>query len=127
MMSTHLSRNCKVSPGHLIRKEIYLAPGVAIDDGLYDSESLANITEGVKFPLLFLSRSTELANTFQCQLLFLHQDSHGITHGVGHQIEDLWCPDGREEANLHICGKHLENVIDLVLEPRDNISRVPRA
>merc|ERR1712224_854324 len=109
-------RHCEVSLGHLIRKEVNFASSVAVDDGLCDSERLIKITEGVKFPFLFFNGDIELANTFQCQLIFLHQNSHGITHEFGCQIEDLWCHGGREQANLHICGKRLENVIDLVLE-----------
>ena len=42
----------------------HLPPGVTEDDGLSDSESLVQVTQGVQLPLLALHRDVELADTW---------------------------------------------------------------
>merc|ERR1740139_645371 len=106
----------EISLGQLIREEVNLATGVAIDDCLCDCQRLVKVAKCIQLPLLLLNRDVELPDTLERELIFLDQDSHRIAHELGCQVEDLRGHGGREQAHLDIRRHRLEDVVDRILE-----------
>mmetsp|Transcript_92284 Transcript_92284/g.264486 ORF Transcript_92284/g.264486 Transcript_92284/m.264486 type:complete len:259 (-) Transcript_92284:453-1229(-) len=100
----------------LVRERVNLALRVAIDDALRDGQGLVEVHEHLEFPLLSLQRNVELVDALQSQLCLFHQDAHGVPHEVLRQGQYFWRQGRREEADLHLWVKHLEDLVDLVLE-----------
>jgi hypothetical protein len=110
------SRHGEVLGGHLFGELIDLAAGVAEDDGLSDTQRIVQVTECAKLPLLLLDVDVELTDTLKGQLLLLDENPNGITHEVLADLEHLWWHGGREQDHLHVIGKLLEDLLDLILE-----------
>ena len=97
--------------------DAHLALGVAEDDGLGDGESVVQVAQSVKLPLLPLHSHEELLDTLQSQLVTLHQDPDGVRHELGGHLQDLVRQGGGDEANLCCWGQVPVHIIDLLLEP----------
>jgi hypothetical protein len=59
---------------------------------------------------------TELPDTLEGELVTFDEDTDGVTHELLGHLEDVGGHGGREEDNLGLGGKELEDVVDSVLE-----------
>lgn len=109
-------RDGEISGGELISKPVDLATGVAEDDSLGDGDSLVEIREGIELPLLLLHGNVELLDTLKGKLILLDQDTDGVTHELGSDLEDVLGHGGRKEDDLSRLGKQLEDIVDLLSE-----------
>lgn len=109
-------RDGKVTGSELVGEPVDLSAGVAEDDGLGDGDSLVQVRESVELPLLLLDGNVELLDTFQGKLVLLDQDTDGVTHEAGGDLEDVLGHGSGQENNLGGLGEELEDVVDLVGE-----------
>ena len=106
----------EVTSGELIGEPVNLSAGVAEDDGLGDSNRLVQVREGIEFPLLLLDSDVELLDTFQGKLVLLDEDTNGVAHELGRNLQNVLGHSSREENHLGGLGQELEDVIDLLSE-----------
>ncbi len=109
----HHSRHCEFAALHLLRQDIDLSPGVAEDDSLGDIDSVINVAKGIELPALLLHSDVELFDTFQGQLVLFDEDSNGIAHELGRNIQHLRRHGSREQGYLDVVRQELERIIDL--------------
>ena len=109
-------RDGEVTSGELIGEPVNLSAGVAEDDGLGDSNGLVQVREGIEFPLLLLDSDVELLDTFQGKLVLLDEDTNGVAHELGRNLQNVLGHSSREENHLGGLGQELEDVIDLLSE-----------
>jgi len=109
-------RNGELLGPHSVREPVDLAAGVAEDDGLGDVERVVEIAESVELPLLLVDVDVELLDTFECQLITLHEDANGLVHELLSDLEGFGRHGGGEETDLSPLGEKAEDVVDLVLE-----------
>ena len=109
-------RDSEVTSSELVSEPVDLSAGVAEDDSLGDGDSLIEIREGVKLPLLLLNSDVELLDTFEGKLLLLDQDTDGVTHELGGDLQDVLGHGSRQQGDLGGLRKELEDVIDLLSE-----------
>jgi hypothetical protein len=110
------SRHSEFTRMHLLRQPINLSAGIAENDGLRDGDGLVKITEGIEFPFFLFNGNIELLNTFESQLVPLDEDTDGVAHELLGHLKHLCGHGGREEDDLDILRKELEDLVDLVLE-----------
>ena len=79
----------EVGLSHFLGQPVHLPLGVTEDDGLGDGQSVVQVTQRVKLPLLSLNSNKELLDALQCQLVTLDQDPDGVRHELGGHLEDL--------------------------------------
>jgi hypothetical protein len=101
---------------HLVSELGNALLGVAIDKGLVNVEVTIQVDEDVHLPLLLLNGDIVLLDTFKGELLILDEDLCGVAHEVLGKLQDFNGHGGREERNLDLAGKILEDVLDLLLE-----------
>jgi hypothetical protein len=106
---THHGGDCELAGVHLLSEPVDLPPGVAEDDSLGNGDSLVEIAKGVEFPLLLLNSDVELLDTFEGQLITLDKDADGVTHELLGDLEDISGHGRRQEDNLGVLGKELED------------------
>jgi hypothetical protein len=106
----------EVTRGELVGKPVNLPSGVAEDDSLCDGDSLIQIGEGVQLPILLLDGDVELLDTFEGELSLLDQDTDGIAHEFGGDLEHILGHGGGEEDNLGRLREELEDIVDLLSE-----------
>ena len=116
MTSTDHGRDCELPLVHLLSEPIDLPAGVAENNGLGDGDSLVEITEGVELPLLLLDGNVELLDTLQGKLVLLDQDTDGVTHELGGDLENVLGHGGGEKDDLGGLGQQLEDGVDLLGE-----------
>mmetsp|Transcript_84677 Transcript_84677/g.181458 ORF Transcript_84677/g.181458 Transcript_84677/m.181458 type:complete len:200 (+) Transcript_84677:521-1120(+) len=110
-------RDSKISLLQLVRKEIDLTTRVAVDDRLGNGERLVEIAKRIELPLLLLDGDVELPDTFQSELVLLHEDPHCIAHELRREVQNLRCHSCGKQAHLDVGRQCLEDIVDLVLEP----------
>lgn len=108
--------NGEITGGELVGKPVDLSAGVAENDGLGDSNGLVEIGEGIELPLLLLDGNVELLDTLEGKLVLLDENTDGLAHELGGDLEDILGHGGGQEDNLGALGKQLEDVIDLLSE-----------
>lgn len=101
---------------HLVRQPVDLAAGVGKDDALGDSQSFVQVAQSVQFPIFLVNIDIKLLNTFQGQLITLHQNTNWFVHKLTSDFKSLWGEGSREDSDLDLGWKELENVINLVFE-----------
>ena len=101
---------------HLVSQPIDLPACIAEDDGLSNRHRLIQIAKRIKLPLFLFYRNIELLDTFECQLITLHENPNRVPHEFLRHIKHFRRHRGREKDYLNILRKHLENLIDLILE-----------
>ena len=101
---------------HLLRQPVHLPPRVTENDSLSNRHRLVKIAERVQFPFFFLHRNVELLDTFERQLVPLHEDAHGVTHKLFGHLQDIRRHRGRQQHHLRVLWQELEQLVDLVLE-----------
>jgi len=106
----------EVTGSELVGEPVDLSAGVAEDDGLGDGDGLVQVGEGVELPVLLLDGNVELLNTFEGKLVLLDEDTDGVTHELGGDLEDVLGHGGGKEDDLGGLGKELEDVVDLLSE-----------
>jgi hypothetical protein len=109
-------RDSEVTGGELVGEPVDLSAGVAEDDGLGDGDGLVQVREGVELPVLLLNGNVELLNTFEGKLVLLDEDTDGVTHELGGDLEDVLGHGGGKEDDLGGLRKELEDVVDLLSE-----------
>jgi len=109
-------RNGEVTGSQLVGEPVDLSAGVAEDDGLGDGNGLVKIGEGVELPLLLLNSDVELLDTFEGKLVLLDENTDGVAHELGGDLEDVLGHGGGKEDNLGRLRKELEDVVDLLGE-----------
>jgi len=109
-------RNSKFTGAHFVGEFVDLPSGVAEDDGLCDVQGIVQIAEGVELPVFLLDGDIELLDTFEGQLVALHQDGGGGVHEFLGDFQGLGGHGGREQSDLGVRGEGGEDVIDLVFE-----------
>lgn len=105
----HHGRDCELARVHLLGQPVDLPPGIAEDDSLGDGNCLVEIAEGVELPLLLFDGDVELLDALEGQLIALDENSHGITHELLGDLEDISRHGGGEQDNLGVLGKELED------------------
>lgn len=110
------SRDSEVTGSELVGKPVDLSAGVAEDNGLGDGDGLVEIRQGVELPLLLLDGDVELLDTLQGKLLLLDQDTDGVAHELGGDLQDVLGHGGRQQGDLGRLGEQLEDVVDLLGE-----------
>lgn len=114
-VSVH-GRDSEVTGSELVGEPVDLSAGVAEDDSLGNGDSLVQIGEGVELPLFLLNSNVELLDTFQGKFILLDQNTDGVTHETGGDLEDVLGHGSGKEDDLGGLGKKLEDVVDLVGE-----------
>lgn len=114
-ISVH-SGDSEVTGSELVGKPVDLPAGVAEDNGLGDGDGLVEIGEGVELPLLLLNSNVELLDTLKGKLLLLDQDTDGVTHELGGDLQDILGHGSGQEGDLGRLGEELEDVVDLLGE-----------
>merc|ERR1739848_649148 len=109
--------NDVVSLPHSVGEPVDLSTCVTEDDALRDGESLVQVTQGLQLPVLSVAIYVKLLDTFQGELLSLHQNSHWLGHEFSSNVKGLRRQGCGEHSNLELLWQELENVVDLVLEP----------
>lgn len=109
-------RNGEVASSELVSEPVDLSASVAEDDSLGNGDSLVQVGKGVELPLLLLNSNVELLDTFKRKLGLLDQDTDGVAHELGGNLEHILRHGGGEENNLGRLGKKLEDVVDLLGE-----------
>ena len=110
------SGDSEVTSSELVGEPVDLSAGVAEDDGLGDGDGLVEIGEGVELPLLLLDGDVELLDTLKGKLLLLDQDTDGVTHELGGDLQDVLGHGGGQQGDLGGLGQELEDVVDLLSE-----------
>jgi len=109
-------RDGEVTGSELVGEPVDLSAGVAEDNGLGDGDGLVQVGKGVELPVLLLNGNVELLDTFEGKLVLLDEDTDGVTHELGGDLEDVLGHGGREKDNLGGLGEELEDVVDLLGE-----------
>lgn len=109
-------RDGEVTLAELLSQPVNSLAGVAENNGLGDAECVIQVAQSVQLPVLTLHVDVELTDTFEGKLVLLDQNTDGILHKTTGDVKSLQSHGGGEEANLHIRGESLEDIIDLVLE-----------
>lgn len=109
-------RDGEVAGGKLVGEPVDLSAGVAEDDSLGDGDRLVQVGQSVELPLLLLNSNVELLDTLEGKLILLDQDTDGVTHEAGRDLEDVLGHGSGKEDDLSGLGKELEDVVDLVGE-----------
>ena len=106
----------EVTGSELVGEPVNLSAGVAEDNGLSDGDGLVQVGEGVELPVLLLNGNVELLDTFEGKLVLLDEDTDGVAHELGGDLEDVLGHGGGEQDNLGALGEELEDVVDLLGE-----------
>lgn len=106
----------EVTGSELVGKPVDLSAGVAEDNCLCDGNCLIEIGEGVQLPIFLLNSNVELLDTFKGKLGLLNQDTDGIAHELGGNLEDILGHGGGEEDDLGGLREELEDIVDLLSE-----------
>jgi len=106
----------EVTSGKLVGKPIDLSSGVAEDDCLCDGDCFVQIGEGIQFPILLLNSDVELFDTLEGQFGLLDQDTNGIAHELGGDLEHILGHGGGEKNDLGGLREKLEDIVDLLGE-----------
>lgn len=109
-------RDGKVTSSELVGKPVDLSAGVAEDDGLGDGDGLVEVRERVELPLLLLDGNVELLDTLKGKFLLLDQDTDGVAHELGGDLQNVLGHGSRKQGNLGRLGEELEDVVDLLGE-----------
>ena len=109
-------RDGEVAGGKLVGEPVDLSAGVAEDDSLGDGDRLVQVGQSVELPLLLLNSNVELLDTLEGKLILLDQDTDGVTHEAGRDLEDVLGHGSGKEDDLSGLGKEREDVVDLVGE-----------
>lgn len=109
-------RDGEIAGSELVGEPVDLSAGVAEDDSLGDGDCLVQIGQGVELPLLLLDGNVELLDTLESKLILLHQDTDGVTHELGGDLEDVLGHSGGQQNNLGGLRQQLEDVVDLLGE-----------
>lgn len=110
------SRDGEVTGSELVGEPVDLSAGVAEDDSLSNGDGLVQVREGVELPLLLLDGNVELLDTFKGKLVLLDQNTDGVAHELGGDLEDILGHGGGQEDDLSGLGQELEDVVDLLGE-----------
>lgn len=106
----------EVTGSELVGEPVDLPAGVAEDDGLGDGDGLVQVGEGVELPLLLLDGNVELLDTLEGKLSLLDQDTDGVAHELGGDLEDVLGHSGGQQDDLGRLRQQLEDVVDLLGE-----------
>ena len=106
----------ELTRGELVGEPIDLSAGVAEDNGLGDGDGLVEIAEGVELPVLLLNGNVELLDTFKGKLVLLDEDTDGVAHELGGDLEDVLGHGGGQKDDLGGLGEELEDIVDLLSE-----------
>lgn len=109
-------RDGEVAGGKLVGEPVDLSAGVAEDDGLGDGDGLVQVGQRVELPVLLLDCDVELLDTFEGKLVLLDEDTDGVTHELGGDLEHILRHGGREQDDLGGLWEQLEDVVDLLGE-----------
>ena len=90
--------------GHAALKLIDSTLGVAVDDSLVDIQVGVQIEENVHLPLLLLNGNIVLMDTFEGQVLLLHQDLGRVSHEMLGQAKNIGWQRSREQTDLNVGG-----------------------
>mmetsp|Transcript_34826 Transcript_34826/g.73488 ORF Transcript_34826/g.73488 Transcript_34826/m.73488 type:complete len:260 (+) Transcript_34826:645-1424(+) len=108
----------KIAGFHFLLEPIDLAAGVAIDDCLGNGQGSVQITQSIQLPFLLVNGNVELFDPLKRQFILLYEDADGVTHEMFCHIQDIQWQCRGEKANLDRFREVLEDVINLVLEPK---------
>lgn len=106
----------EVTGGELVSEPVNLSAGVAEDDSLGDGDCLVQVGQGVQLPLLLLDGDVELLDTLQGKLVLLDQDTNGVAHELGGDLEDILGHGSGQQNHLGGLRQQLEDVVDLLGE-----------
>ena len=106
----------EVTGSELVGEPVDLSAGVAEDNGLGDGDSLVQVGEGVELPVLLLDGNVELLDTFKGKLVLLDENTDGVAHELGGDLEDVLGHGGGQKNDLGGLGQKLEDVVDLLGE-----------
>jgi hypothetical protein len=106
----------EVTGSELVGEPVDLPTGVAEDDGLGDGDGLVQVGQGVELPVLLLDSNVELLDTFKGKFILLDEDTDGVAHELGGDLEDVLGHGGGQEDDLSGLGQKLEDVVDLLGE-----------
>ena len=102
---------------HLLRQPVHLPAGVTEDDSLRDGDSFVEIAQSVQLPFLLFDCDVELLDTFQRQFVPLDENPNWLSHELFRHLEHVRGHCGREENDLGVLRKELEDLVDLVFKP----------
>lgn len=109
-------RDGEIAGSELVGEPVDLSAGVAEDNSLGDGDCLVQIGQGVELPLLLLDGNVELLDTLKGKLILLHQDTDGVTHELGGDLENVLGHGGGQQNNLGGLRQQLEDVVNLLGE-----------
>ena len=116
-------RDSVVPAPHLVSEPVHLAAGVDEDDTLGDGQGLVQVTQCVQLPVFLLHIHIELLDTLKSQLISLHKDSDRLVHELAGDLKGLRGHGSREDSNLNLGWKKLEDVVNLHFHQRKEVSR----
>lgn len=106
----------EVTGSELVGEPVDLSAGVAENDSLGDGNSLVQVGQSVQLPVLLLNGNVELLDTLEGQLGLLDQDTDGVAHELGGNLENVLGHGGGKKDDLGGLRKELEDVVDLLSE-----------
>lgn len=109
-------RDGEVAGSQLVGEPVDLPAGVAEDDGLGDGDSLVQVRESVELPLFLLDSNVELLDTLESELVLLDEDTDGVAHELGGDLEHVLGHGGGQKDDLGALREELEDVVDLLGE-----------
>lgn len=109
-------RDGEVAGSELVGKPVDLAASVAEDDGLSNGNGLVQVGKGVELPLLLLDGNVELLDTLKGKLVLLDENTDGVAHELGGNLEDVLGHGGGQKDDLGGLRQKLEDVVDLLGE-----------
>lgn len=109
-------RDSEVTGSELVGEPVDLPAGVAEDDSLSNGDSLVQVGESIKLPVLLLNSDVELLDTFEGKLVLLDEDTDGVAHELGGDLEDILGHSSGQKDDLGALGQKLEDVVDLLGE-----------
>ena len=98
-------RHGEVTGGKLVGKPVDLSASVAENDSLGDGDRLVQVGKSIKLPLFLLHSNVELLNTLKGELVLLYENTDGVTHELGGDLEHVLRHGGGQQNDLSGLGK----------------------
>lgn len=108
--------NSKVILSHLICEPLNFVSLITEYHSLGDCQSVIEVTKSIKFPLFLIYLDEKLFNSFQCQLITLHQNLNWVFHELLSHIQNFLRHGSWNNHVLRVVGQVSVNVVNLIFK-----------
>lgn len=102
---------------HLVSKLLAFVLGVHINETLININISENFDQVLKLVSLGRTRNIVLLDTFQCEVLLLHEDLRWVLHDILGESDNIVVHGSGEKTDLAVGRDHLDDLVDLLEEP----------